>query len=63
LCHQSSNGAEVSIANAPQMHTHAPNGARKPQNRTADCRSLSDPANVVVKASQPQVRPATTPPR
>ncbi len=63
LCHQSSNGAEVTIANAPQIHTHAPNGARNPQNRTAVPRSASDPANVVLSATQPEVSPATTPPR
>lgn len=63
LCHQSSKGAEVSIANVPQMHTHAPKGARNPQKRTAVARSSADPANVVCSARYPHVRPATTPPR
>ncbi len=63
LCHQSSNGADVTIANAPQMHTQAPNGARKPQKRTAVPRDASDPANVVDSATHPHVSPATIPPR
>ena len=31
LCHQLSNGADVSIAPQPQMQIHAPSGARNPQ--------------------------------
>ncbi len=62
LCHQSSNGADVSIANAPQMQIHAPSGARNPQKRTDAAFSSPVPPNVVLSASQPQVRPATTPP-
>jgi hypothetical protein len=51
LCHQSSNGAEVSIANAPHTHTHAPSGARKPQKLTLCARSASDPAKLVLTAT------------
>ena len=63
LCHQSSSGAETTIARAPQMQTQAPSGPRKPQNETAAARSRALPANVVCSTSQPHDRPATTPPR
>ena len=63
LCHQLSNGPDVIIASAPQMHTQAPSGARKPQNRTPASRSAPLAAKVVRNASQPQAVPASTPPR
>src|SRR5207247_1636622 len=44
LCHQLSNGADVIIAKAPQMHTQAPSGPRKPQNPTVAARSSAAPA-------------------
>ena len=59
LCHQLSNGAEVTIMSVPQMHTHAPNGPRKPQKRTLAARSSGLPRNVVRSTSQTQLEPAT----
>jgi len=56
-----SNGAETIIAMAPQMHSQAPSGPRKPQNRTPAARSASLPANVVFRTSQPQLSPAMMP--
>src|SRR5438093_969011 len=46
LCHQLSNGADVIIAKAPQMHTQAPSGPRKPQNPTVAARSSAVPAKL-----------------
>ena len=63
LCHQLSSGPEVIIAIVPQIATHAPSGARKPQNVTPVARCSGAPANVVRSASQPHVTPASTPPR
>jgi hypothetical protein len=51
LCHQLSNGADVSIASAPQTQTHAPSGARNPQNSTLCARSSTVPAKLVVSAT------------
>ena len=51
------------MAMAPQTATQAPSGARNPQKRTDAPRSASVPAKVVLIASQPQERPARTPPR
>ena len=63
LCHQSSNGADVSMANAPQIDTHEPRGPRNPQNRTARARSSSLPEKVVRSTTTPCAMPPTTPPR
>ena len=63
LCHQLSNGADAIIAMAPQMHTQAPRGPRKPQNETLAARSVAVPAKVVFRTSQPHDTPASTPPR
>src|SRR5207245_11199182 len=63
LCHQLSSGPDVIIAIVPQIATHAPSGARKPQNVTPVARCSGAPANVVRSASQPHVTPASTPPR
>ena len=62
LCHQSSNGAEVSIAPQPSTHTHAPSGARNPQNDTALAFASGVPRKVVCSASNPELRPASSPP-
>ena len=62
LCHQSSNGTEKAMANAPQMATHAPRGPRNPQKRTERPTWASEPANVVFKTIHPQVSPATAAP-
>src|ERR1700690_3702626 len=56
LCHQSSNGADASIANVPQMVVHAPSGPRNPQKRTVADASL--PPNVVRKTTYPHEMPA-----
>src|SRR5437867_616237 len=63
LCHQLSNGAEVIIAKAPQMHTQAPSGPRKPQNPTVAARCSAVPVKLVRSTSQPHASPASTPPR
>src|SRR5262245_35170083 len=62
LCHQLSNGADVSIAPQPQMQIHAPSGARKPQKLTAASRSAGVPRNVVFSATYPELIPAIKPP-
>jgi hypothetical protein len=62
LCHQSSNGADVSIAPQPSIATHAPSGARNPQNQTALALACSDPPNVVRSATIPELTPASNPP-
>ena len=50
------------MAKLPQMHTHAPSGARNPQKPTLTPRSAALPANVVLSASAPHVSPAITAP-
>ena len=62
LCHQLSSGADVNIAPQPQMQTHAPNGARNPQNPTLAARCSAVPAKVVRNATYPDVTPAIKPP-
>src|SRR5256885_4041622 len=62
LCHQLSNGAEAIIAPHPQMQTHAPNGARNPQNPTDAARCSRVPAKVVRSATYPDEMPAIRPP-
>ena len=62
LCHQLSNGADVSIAPQPQTQIHAPSGARNPQKLTPAFRSASVPKNVVLIATYPELRPAIRPP-
>src|SRR5688572_23748500 len=62
LCHQLSNGAEAIIMSVPQMHTHAPNGPRKPQNRTPAAWSAGLPLNDIRSTIQPQLHPATSAP-
>jgi hypothetical protein len=49
LCHQSSNGADASMAAPPQAQTNAPIGPDKPQMRTLTSRSDAALLNVVVK--------------
>ena len=60
LCHQLSSGADAIIVSVPQIHSHAPNGPRNPQNPTVAAWSEGVPANVVRSTSQPQVVPATS---
>src|SRR5437879_12740291 len=60
LCHQLSNGADVIIAKAPQMHTHAPSGPRKPQNPTVAARCSAVPATIIRSTSQTHARPRRT---
>ena len=43
------------------MHSQAPSGPWKPQNRTLAARSTSLPAKVVWSTSQPQLVPAMMP--
>src|SRR5439155_25121847 len=62
LCHQLSNGADVSIAPQPQTQIHAPSGARNPQKGTAAARSTAVPRNVVLSATYPELSPAINPP-
>src|SRR5919199_3458671 len=57
LCHQLSNGAEVSIANAPHVQTHAPSGPRNPRKPTLRARSSGAPASVVLRAVYPHETP------
>ena len=49
LCHQSSNGADASIATPPQAETKAPSGPDSPQMRTLLSFSTPPRPNVVVK--------------
>src|SRR5690348_589348 len=62
LCHQLSNGADVSIAPQPQTQIHAPNGARNPQKLTDASRSACVPKKVVLMATYPELIPAMSPP-
>ena len=50
------------IAPHPQMQTHAPNGARNPQNPTDAARCSRVPAKVVRSATYPDEMPAIRPP-
>jgi hypothetical protein len=63
LCHQSSKGADVSMAPAPQLQKNAPSGPVKPSTRTPSARSAAVPRSVVRKMTAAEARPATTPPR
>src|SRR5262249_42804757 len=58
LCHQLSNGAEVTITKGPQIVTQAPSGPRNPQNRTDSARCSGVPRKVVCSTNQPQLEPA-----
>src|SRR5262245_44627350 len=67
LCHQSSNGAETSIATPPQAEMKAPIGPDNPQMRTPAPRSAppeppcGEGANVDVKIKYADDRAASTP--
>ena len=61
LCHQSSNGAETSIATPPHARMNAPSGPTKPQMRTLTSRSGAFRPNVVVRIRYPEAMPASTP--
>ena len=49
LCHQSSNGAEASIATPPHAQMKAPSGPDRPQMRTLTSFSGDAPPKVVVR--------------
>src|SRR5262245_7730482 len=70
LCHQSSNGAETSIATPPQAEMKAPIGPESPQIRTPAPRrsepaspkpSFGEGGNVDVKIKYAEDRAASTP--
>src|SRR3989442_1215480 len=61
LCHQSSNGAETSIAPPPQAEMKAPIGPERPQIRTPEARRAGEFPNVDVKIKYPDDRAASTP--
>ena len=50
------------MAPQPRTHTHAPSGARNPQNETALAFSSAVPRKVVWSASRPELTPAISPP-
>src|ERR1700683_5258162 len=61
LCHQLSNGADVSMAMQPHTAMNAPSGPRNPQIFTdASCVTVSCP-NVVCKIIYAQAIPTNTP--
>src|SRR6185369_15884466 len=60
LCHQSSHGAETSIATPPQAEMKAPSGPERPQILTPDARSGGEFPNVDVKIKYADDRAAST---
>src|SRR5262249_31354062 len=60
LCHQLSNGAEVSIMPPPQAAINAGSGPRNPSTLTADSLSARFDPNVVAKIRQPAETAAIT---
>src|SRR5437016_12262728 len=61
LCHQLSNGAEVSIAMQPHVAINAPSGPRNPQIFTDLLCMAVSPPNVAVRIMYPHAMPTSTP--
>src|SRR5580658_755663 len=61
LCHQLSNGADVSIATQPHTAMKAPRGPRNPQISTDVSLSVDSPPNVAFKIKYPHAIPTSTP--
>src|SRR5216683_4973223 len=61
LCHQLSNGADVSIATHPHTAMNAPSGPRNPQIFTDVSRAAGSPPNVALKIKYPHAIPTSTP--
>ena len=61
-CHQSSNGADVTMATAPQMHSHPPSGPLKSRHTVTPSAGGTAVKNERRSTSAPHASPATAPP-
>ena len=61
LCHQSSKGADTSIAKPPHAERNAPAGPEKPKTRMLTSRSAAARPNVATAIRYPDEMPARMP--
>ena len=61
-CHQSSNGAEVSMATAPQMQSQPPSGPLNRRHTVTPSTGFATEKNERRSTSKPHANPATAPP-